>query len=40
MIRPDERIWTGDGRKLRMVDVVRVDESDLPYSGLFKVATA
>jgi hypothetical protein len=39
MIQPDERIWTGDGRKLRVVDVVRVEEPDSPYVGLLKVTT-
>lgn len=36
-IKPGETIWTGDGRKLRVLDVVPVDEQDSPYVGLLKV---
>jgi hypothetical protein len=37
MIQPGETIWTGDGRKLRVLDLVPVEESDSPYVGLLKV---
>lgn len=40
MILPDETIWTGDGRKLRVLDVVPVDETDSPYVGFLKVEAA
>lgn len=40
MILPDETIWTGDGRKLRVLDVVPVDEKDSPYVGLLRVEAA
>jgi hypothetical protein len=33
-------IWTGDRRKLRVLDVVAVDEEDSPYVGLLKVEPA
>ncbi len=39
MIQPGEEIWTGDGRKLQVLDVVPVEE-DSPYAGLLKVETA
>jgi hypothetical protein len=29
-IEPNETIWTGDGRKLRVLDVVPVDDSESP----------
>ena len=37
MIRPGETIHTGDGRKLRVVDVVPVEEEGSPYVGLLRV---
>jgi hypothetical protein len=37
LIKPGETILTGDGRKLRVLDVVPVDEDDSPYVGLLKV---
>jgi len=40
MIQPGETIWTGDGRKLRVVDVVPVEELGSPYVGLLKVEAA
>jgi hypothetical protein len=40
MIQPGETIWANDGRKLRVVDVVPVEEEDSPYVGLLKVAAA
>jgi hypothetical protein len=33
-------IWTGDGRKLSVVDVVPVEEEDSPFVGLLRVAPA
>jgi hypothetical protein len=40
LIGPDETIWTGDGRHLRMLDVVPVEEEDSPYVGLLRVEAA
>lgn len=40
MIRPGERIHTGDGRNLRVFDVVPVGEEDSPHVGLLTVETA
>jgi hypothetical protein len=41
LIRPDEVIWTGDGRKLRVVDVVAIEEGEAsPYVGLLMVEAA
>jgi hypothetical protein len=37
-IQPGETIWAGDGRMLRVVDVVSFEEEDSPYVGLLKVA--
>jgi hypothetical protein len=37
LIKPREMILTGDGRKLRVLDVFAVDEDDSPYVGLLKV---
>ena len=37
-IRPGEIIWTGDGRKLRVLDLVPGDGVD--YVGLLKVQAA
>jgi hypothetical protein len=39
LIQPDEIIWTGDGRKLRVLDVVP-EGGDSPYAGLLKVEPA
>ena len=37
-INPGETIWTGDGRKLHVLDVVPVEEEDeSPYVGLLMV---
>ena len=33
-------IWTGDGRHLRIVDVVPVEDEDSPFVGLLKVEAA
>lgn len=33
LIEPGETIWTGDGRKLSVVDVVPVEEEDSPFVG-------
>jgi hypothetical protein len=35
-----ETIWTGDGRKLRVLDVVPVEEEDAPFIGFLKVEAA
>jgi hypothetical protein len=40
MIQPDEIIWTGGGRKLRVLDVVPVEEEDSPFVGLLRVEAA
>jgi hypothetical protein len=40
LIEPGELIHTGDGRKLRVVDVVPVDEEDSPFVGLLRVEAA
>jgi hypothetical protein len=40
MIRPGEKILTGDGRKLRVVDLVPVEEEGSPYVGFLRVETA
>jgi hypothetical protein len=40
MIQPGGPIWTGDGRKLRVVDVVPVEEEDSLYVGLLRVKAA
>ncbi len=40
LIEPGETIWTGDGRKLRVLDVVPVDEGGSPFVGLLKVGAA
>jgi hypothetical protein len=41
-IKPDETIWTGDGRMLRVVDVVAFDgdEPSSPYVGMLMVEAA
>jgi hypothetical protein len=39
-IEPGETIWTGDGRKLRVLDVVPVEEEDSPFIGFLKVEAA
>jgi hypothetical protein len=36
-IKPGETIWTGDGRKLHVLDVMPVEEDDSPYTGLLRV---
>jgi hypothetical protein len=33
MIQPDEIIWTGDGRKLRLLDLLQEDGDSL-FAGL------
>jgi len=41
LIKPGETIWTGDGRKLRVVNVVPTrSEDDSPYVGLLRVESA
>jgi hypothetical protein len=40
LIRPGEVTWTGDGRKLRVVDVVPVAQEDSAYVGLLRVEAA
>ena len=39
-INPGETIWTGDGRKLHVLDVVPLEEGDSPYSGFLMVTMA
>ena len=36
-VRPGETIRTGDGRKLRVLDVAPVEEKSSPYVGLLEV---
>jgi len=36
-IQPGETIWTGDRRRLRVLDVVPVEEEESPYVGLLRV---
>jgi hypothetical protein len=36
-IKNDEEILTGDGRQLRVLEVVPVLEDDSPFVGLLKV---
>jgi hypothetical protein len=38
-IQPDEMIWTGDGRKLRVPELVPEDDDSL-YTGLLMVEPA
>ena len=38
-IRPGETVLVGNGRELRVLDVVPVDEEGSPYVGLLKVET-
>ncbi|MEP6812679.1 MAG: hypothetical protein ABI990_06805 [Actinomycetota bacterium] len=40
LIQPGETIWTGDGRHLRVVDVVPIEETDSPFVGLLQVEPA
>jgi len=40
LIEPGEIIWTGDGRELRVVDVVPVEEDDSPFVGFLRVEPA
>jgi hypothetical protein len=40
LIKPGETIWTGDGRKLHVLDVIPVNEEDSAYCGLLKVEAA
>ena len=37
LVKPGETIITGAGRRLRVLDVVPVDEEDSPYVGLLRV---
>ena len=37
LIQPVETIWTGDGRKLRVVDVVPVEEDSAEFARLLTV---
>ena len=36
-IKPGEEILTGDGRALRVLDVLPIDEADSPYVGVLRV---
>jgi hypothetical protein len=38
--KPGEEILTGDGRKLRVVDVIDVEEPDSLYRGMLRVEPA
>lgn len=40
LIEDGDLIWGGDRRKLRVVDVVPVDEEDLPFVGFLMVEAA
>jgi hypothetical protein len=40
MIQPGETIYTGDGRKLRVLDLVPTEENPSEYVGLLKVEAA
>jgi hypothetical protein len=40
MIGPGEEILTGDGRKLRVVDLVPVEDDSETYVGFLKVEPA
>jgi hypothetical protein len=40
LVKPGETIFLGPGRKLRVVDLVPVEEEDSPYAGFLKVETA
>jgi hypothetical protein len=40
LIEAGETIWTGDGRKLRIVDVLPVEEDASPFVGLLRVEPA
>jgi hypothetical protein len=37
IVKPGEEILTGGGRKLRVVDVVPIEEPDSPYVGMLRV---
>jgi hypothetical protein len=36
-IKPGEEIFLGPGRRLRVLDVIPVEEEDAPYVGFLKV---
>jgi len=38
IIEASDIIWADDRRKLRVVDVVPIDEEESPFVGLLKVA--
>jgi hypothetical protein len=40
LIEPGDIIWADDRRKLRVVDVVPVEEEDSPFVGFLKVESA
>jgi len=40
LIAAGEIIWTGGGRKLRVVDLLPTTEADRPYIGLLRVEPA
>jgi hypothetical protein len=40
LIEAGETIWMGDGRKLRVVDVLPVEEDASPFVGLLRVELA
>jgi hypothetical protein len=37
MIKPDETIWTGDGRRLRVVGLIATEEESAEYAGILMV---
>jgi hypothetical protein len=40
LIQPGETVYGSDGRRLRVVDVVAVEEADSPYVGPLTVEAA
>lgn len=40
LIKPGEMIWTGDGRKLRVLDLVPTQDDSDDYVGFLKIETA
>lgn len=40
LVQPGETISTGDGRKLRVLDLTPVEDDASPYVGLLTVAEA
>lgn len=40
MIRPGEEILVGNGRRYRVLDLVPIENEELPFAGLLKVEAA